>query len=502
MRLVLRFTDFKTRLFIFFAGRLLKWAASIERELGYEQSPPQIAVDDSSATLFAESARESGAASGPPEHWTQLLTKGPPQHWLDLVRKNAPQLLSPLDDVVSRPLSESSAEPVSAENSQKTNDQPPGATSSLEEMPRSQQGTVRRSETKYASGNVNKKTWLNRLRFQEMSLARDTKESVDESDKAAREFDSATAAGGATEVESKRVNQLTLSKGTRRNRSQESTAYTTADPGKMRASSEHFGNPEDERPDDNPRMQHPPHSQRDALPQRRSEAQRRHTVSNRYPRHAEDDVRWVHASSSDVDRGDRIIESSNEAVTSVRRQTKNDPEVRFVQRPEIKSTALLKTSDMGRDSHFSEREATDTAAGPPQPRVKIRAAEVSPPSLARKEIAKLLQRRESSDGGAAAAHANRLTLATSDDAVRNQPSFFRRRETHVSGDEQARHEFASVNLSVARPHESPIESSANVWPTLPPMPKTEIADELAANAQDAEVLRRLDQEQQGTLWNA
>jgi len=59
-----------------------------------------------------------------------------------------------------------------------------------------------------------------------------------------------------------------------------------------------------------------------------------------------------------------------------------------------------------------------------------------------------------------------------------------------------------VEPTALTPIETRIESSENVWPTLPPAPKFDIADELAAKEQEAEGLRRLEQEQRGTLWNA
>jgi hypothetical protein len=69
-------------------------------------------------------------------------------------------------------------------------------------------------------------------------------------------------------------------------------------------------------------------------------------------------------------------------------------------------------------------------------------------------------------------------------------------------DEQATTKFASVKLGAPTSHESGIEPRENLWPTLPPMPSFDTADELAAMDQEAEGLRRLDLEQRGTRWNA
>jgi hypothetical protein len=73
--------------------------------------------------------------------------------------------------------------------------------------------------------------------------------------------------------------------------------------------------------------------------------------------------------------------------------------------------------------------------------------------------------------------------------------------TSVGSDEQARKEFALAEPNPSTPTKSRIESRENLWPTLPAAPKFDIADELASKEQEAEGLRRLEQEQRGTLWN-
>jgi len=71
----------------------------------------------------------------------------------------------------------------------------------------------------------------------------------------------------------------------------------------------------------------------------------------------------------------------------------------------------------------------------------------------------------------------------------------------------------SVNQSVfindARPDqtfsvnnsETPIDSSDDRWPALPPPPLFEMTDELFLREAELESLRRLDREQRGVLWN-
>ena len=72
----------------------------------------------------------------------------------------------------------------------------------------------------------------------------------------------------------------------------------------------------------------------------------------------------------------------------------------------------------------------------------------------------------------------------------------------VASNEQARREFAPLRLGEHASVELRTESNENIWPVLPPPPKFDVTDELAAKEQEAEALRRLDQEQRGTLWNA
>ena len=96
-----------------------------------------------------------------------------------------------------------------------------------------------------------------------------------------------------------------------------------------------------------------------------------------------------------------------------------------------------------------------------------------------------------------------MSMPTANEHVRNQPLFSREPEKNVSNvNQQAKIEFASVELAAPGPIQSRIESNENVWPALPPAPRFDIADELAAMEHEAETLRRLDQEQRGILWNA
>ncbi len=91
----MRLAYFKETLLLFFAGRLRKWAWSVEAWAirGLQQSPGESVAG---ADVIGESsASESGPDSSPPADWARRRTTGPPPHWVELVRQKAPELLSP-----------------------------------------------------------------------------------------------------------------------------------------------------------------------------------------------------------------------------------------------------------------------------------------------------------------------------------------------------------------------------------------------------------------------
>jgi hypothetical protein len=72
----------------------------------------------------------------------------------------------------------------------------------------------------------------------------------------------------------------------------------------------------------------------------------------------------------------------------------------------------------------------------------------------------------------------------------------------VSSPKEALKEFARGESSGRSSFESKTDTNESVWPSLPPLPKFDLFDELSAKEREADGLRRLDQEQRGTLWNA
>jgi hypothetical protein len=82
------------RLFVFFADKLLQWGHRVEQEAGYRQlEPAQPEVSQRSA----ERLRRDREPDGPPEHWARLVRSVPPEHWLELFRRAEAEPFSELD---------------------------------------------------------------------------------------------------------------------------------------------------------------------------------------------------------------------------------------------------------------------------------------------------------------------------------------------------------------------------------------------------------------------
>jgi hypothetical protein len=508
----LRLAEFKTRLFIFCAGRLLKWAESIQRELKYSQSPPATPVDDSSEVLFGESARESEAASGPPEHWARLVASRPPKHWLDLIREKAPHLLPPTED---EPLSPQigaegyQREFFKAEINQEAGGPPASEDGAVE---RSQplpflQARQNRGETKYSyPAKAGKSTWLNRLRFQPPRRAKGG-EPPNVSDARSRYLESFPAAGGAAgEGSESTLHQPTFVTGKSRDQSPDpGPDKTTAARQNMARLSSNFRN---EEPDSNRPRQTQAGTESGEWPRIHSEPAGQDSLSNQAVKQSRPE-RTAPETGNDARHANRLnifVERGDTDDTSTRTPSRYESITdHYVESSPRKRSAPFRQSDRRRGVNFKERGAASSSAGVfHQVRVDEAAVESTfVPSRVREERTKTREihhggpRRVTEDGSAAP-----VSATVTNRHVPNQPFPSRRPLANVvTSDEQARNEFASVDLTAPTPVEPRIESGKNVWPTLPPAPKFDLADELAAKDQEAEGLRRLEQEQRGTLWN-
>lgn len=508
----MRLAEFKTRLFIFCAGRLLKWAESIQRELKYSQSPPATPVDDSSEVLFGESARESEAASGPPEHWARLVATGPPKHWLDLIREKAPHLLPPTEDEPLSPQSGAASyerEFFKAEINQEANGPPASEDGAVE---RSQplpllQTRQSRGQTKYPyASKAGKSTWLNRLRFQPPRRAKGG-EPPNVSEPPTGYLEPSSAAGGAAEE----LSESTLQPPTfvtRKVRDQSPDPGPDKTPAARRQNMARLsGNFRNEEPDSNRPLQTQASTESGEWPRIHSEQAGQESFSRHYVKQSRPertapetgyDTRHANHLNTSLERGDTDTTSTR---TPSRYEAIADHSVESSPR---KRSAPSRQSDRMRGVNFKEREGASSSAGVFHLRVDQPDVELNfVPSRVREERTKTREIHHSGPGrvtedGSAAP----VSATVTDKHVPNQPFSSRRRLPNVvTSDERARNEFASVDLTAPTPVESRSKSDENVWPTLPPAPKFDIADELAAKDQEAEGLRRLEQEQRGTLWN-
>lgn len=524
----MRLAEFKTRLFIFCAGRLLKWAESIEREIRGGQSPPATAVDDSNAVLFDESSRVGEAASGPPEQWARLVTSGPPQHWLDLVRQKAPHLLQPTRNEPLPPQAEGErAGREYLEN--ETNDEVAGsragenaALQGSQDVSILQPGRPR-YETKRTSTEPGRTTWLNRLRFHPPARPVENLPPTYVEDLRKRKPDPSPAAGGAaargSEITSRHP---TLSSGKRRSESQAyrlekrlATSKNIARPSRRlkNAATKNTQPVNDESVNDRhadreagtryPEWQHihrAPEIQENSFSNSARQAQSEWTAPANGPR-------TVPGSASDITYPARLntpperVRAETDSHTQPRTASGRDT---YAESSPRKTDVRSEGSDRTRGATFDQREK-----GHPSARVfrqlnlEDAPLEFNPArSWIQKETTKLRtiqpnRKRIAADDGPRAP----IPPAVANKRLGRQPIFLRRSNV-VNSDEPTRKEFASADLTVPTPIETRIESNENVWPSLPPAPKFEVADELAAMEQEAEALRRLEQEQRGTLWNA
>jgi hypothetical protein len=510
----LHLAKFKTRLFIFFAGRLLKWAESIEREIGEGHAPPATAVDDSNADLFAEPSRESERASGPPEHWARLLGSGPPQHWLDLVGQKAPQLLTPLDDdPFSTPAAEeesSAGEYFGTDSNQDANSEAAGEKGAFEAPPESL--TLRpvgsRDETTQPAREAVRRTWLNRLRFEPPARrAEQIEPSYVASESGKVDSPGPRPAGGAGEERAESTPEQRTS-GNRTVRDQSAALCPEQTIAARQSVAEFSASPRDEeRLSD--RHSRPRLDDDDAALQR---SHRRPAIQNSLRDNAvkgSTPEEIVPVNVRDVHRIRLKSPAEHEAnpPTNTRARTRNNSIAgRYMESSageragpstelnQVGPVKLEKQAGTNSSAQIVRQVRTDEFAGELE-RVS------SAVHTKRAGFRKVEQGREvrATDNGPEAP----ISVTTTNQQVRNQPLFSRRPAKNVdNGDEQARIEFASVELAAPGPIESRTESNKNVWPTLPPAPKFDIADELAAMEHEAETLQRLEQEQRGILWNA
>lgn len=506
----MRLAEFKMRLFIFFAGTLRKLAGSIEQATIDEHSRPTTPVDGSSAVLPAEPSRESGAASGPPEHWARLVATAPPQHWLDLIRQKAPYLLSPTEN---EPVSPQAGENISGESfetegSQETGDllsKESGAGKRSEPPPRRQS----RDKPENPLAQARRTRWLNRLRFQPPMRRSADAEPVYVSEDQTGDQDapeSSTSAGsGAREgSESSLSLRLRSDKATGQMQDQRPDRRTAASEtmrSRDRANEEHEVNA----PERNQPAGTEPVERRETYPEANvQETLRAHSFEQSWPEQGppevvNDTARGTRPSVP-FERGDTNstrARSGSSKVSSGDSAVETDPRKRATLFGELDRLRRVNFEDAREETRsslvFRQTSANESAVNPNRVRSRLEQDTERHREALQRSARKVVDNISRASELASAANRRATNQPASARGLSRKP------EVNVAGsDEPERNFFASVDLAAP----ALVEPGENVWPTLLAASRFEIADELAAMEREAETLRRLDQEQRGTLWNA
>jgi hypothetical protein len=460
----LRLAEFKTRLFVFVAGRLLRWAKSSERETVSRGAT----IPTTASVLPLDSALGDVDSSGPPEHWLRLINTPAPQHWLDLLATRQPDpesteavavLESPLVESVAPEQLQGLAEPEEL---------------AVNRGQREQRNANVFSETKPPQRVQNRTSWLDRLQFR-----RNTQEVSDDSLQPSAPLPRAQAKGANLKpvFESR-----------------------------SRASRPNFGEPHREASE---RAGRPseffPVARKDAddgngarffpVPATASSNNSGPSFVSRGPSHSPEPFAIEAAGAEAL------------AETEVRRRTLRSDTGRTAKKSSARAELAGDDSSAPEDSLAPELPAhlREVNFGEAAARNKNLFAPV------------LLDESASGRGGrgertrrpverAQPASSPRLTtsehswLATASPAGRNETQFVAATQKHSApGPNWTTDSASTASIKAQRMSSEPAES---LWPSLPPSRSFEFADELAAAEREYDSLRRLRSEQRGTLWNA
>ncbi|MDQ1707774.1 MAG: hypothetical protein QOJ88_985 [Pyrinomonadaceae bacterium] len=460
----MRLAEFKTRLFVFVAGRLLRWAKSSERETVSRGAT----VPTTASVLPLDPALGDGVdSSGPPEHWLRLINTPAPQHWLDLLATRSPD---PESTEATAALESPLVESVAPEQ--------------LQGLPEPKELAVNRghperrnanvfSETKPPQRVANRTSWLDRLQFR-----RNTQEVSDDSLQASAPLERAQA----REANLKSVFE-SRSPASRPN---------FGEP--QREASERAGRPSEFFPvaakdagDGNGARFFPPAtaSSNNSGP----------SFVPRGPSHSPEPFA-IEAAGAEaltetevrrrtlrIDTGRTAKKSSNRAA-----QSGDDSSV-----PEDSSAPEL-------PAHLSEVNFAEAAARSADVFALVLSDGPASGRVGRDEGTRRPVERAQPVSSPRLPPPNPSRLATASRAGRNETQFVAPTQKHSApGPKWTTDSASTASIKAQRMSSEPAES---LWPSLPPSRAFEFADELAAAEREDDSLRRLRSEQRGTLWNA
>ena len=463
----MRLAEFKMRLFVFFADRLLRWAGPAEG------ADAKTSLREQPAPAFNDK-RET---SGPPEHWTRLMRSTPPQHWLDLFPGKALEIAAEGeiagDEIVA---GEVSAELFSTEIPDDetdrglenlagfVNDEPPQTLS--DEVPKH-----RRNDPRYPAVPPRERSWLDRLHFpapppRPIAEARPSGRAIP----APRSQSDSTFNYPSTAKERLHASEGTFVESSSasgrqpwtnpplktRNGSDPSLTVGLLPPSMNGANKTSYADEVRDEVDESSAREPLNYLQPTSGP--RSEA-----------------LRFINRPGPSSSREDAKPESTiNSSSTTQNREATTFVEdtPRSSNRPSFQSRARSRRSILNIDD-LSDNKRAQAKLRPKPPAVMAQnVAKAAEPMYVERSAARTLPVRPTP-----AAVSRSL----------NQPMFI----------DSARPDrtFAVSNS------ETPIDSNDDRWPALPPPPLFEMTDELSLREEELRSLRRIDREQRGVLWN-
>ncbi|MDQ1728187.1 MAG: hypothetical protein QOD33_312 [Pyrinomonadaceae bacterium] len=461
----MRLAEFKTRLFVFVAGRLLRWAKSSERETVSRGAT----VPTTASVLPLDPALGDGVdSSGPPEHWLRLINTPAPQHWLDLLATRSPD---PESTEATAALESPLVESVAPEQ--------------LQGLPEPKELAVNRghperrnanvfSETKPPPRVANRTSWLDRLQFR-----RNTQEVSDDSLQASAPLERAQARGANLK-----------------------SVFESRSP----ASRPNFGEPQREASE---RAGRPseffPVAAKDAgdgngvrffpTPATASSNNSDPSFVSRGPSHSPEQF------ATEATSAEALIE------TEVRRRTLRSDTGRTARKSSTRAELAGDDSSATEDSsapelpaHPSEVNFAEAAARSADVFALVLSDEPASGRGGRDERTRRFVGRAQPVSSPRLPPPNPSRVTTASRPGRNETQFVATAQKRSApAPNWTSDSSATASIKARRMSSEPAES---VWPSLPPSRAFEFADELAAAEREDDSLRRLRSEQRGTLWNA
>ncbi len=466
----MRVAEFKMRLFVFFADKLLKWGRRVEQEAGYVRHDRANTHDRSLEPFRPETDREA-----PPEHWARLVKSVPPPHWLELLRRAAEEEQFFKDGAAQEPvvLAEPEREPSAVEtysSEEQPRESPPKQTPrNRTDYPGDRQPI--RDQSRIVIPAVTPARFLDRLRFAAEPLPTNKPDPVyvpgkqPEAAQPRMNLDGHRAPANEREAFRAPAAASSASRG-----------QANFPVGEVSSQSNFLSFVEEKSSAPSSPAARTTNRVEAAQPQSKSTAPATRTV-NRFeaaqsPGKNDADVRRTVLSESRVqtEPANRSREAPVETETSIANRGRF-----FSPRPGDASRALKPESPQSQNQQPTAESYVESPS-------RSRIARVSVP------------------GPAPLASAE--SYVKFDDQITSERLSARRAGSAAFPEVfPVRNQAPEIFNELKRTPEFFSDLKKDYWPTLPPAPAFDLADDLSARETEAETLRRLEQEQRGTLWS-